>query len=81
MDPPLPCTKVDQRGVDELVKFINGCDEQAEREEREKARAKAAKRQRQKQRKVGWNTVMCWCSLINSTQLNKIFMVTYPAMG
>ena len=51
--PPLKSEVVDQRGVDDLLKFINGCEEEEEEEEAGKmSSSKAAKRARQKQRKV-----------------------------
>ena len=49
---------VDRRGLDELIKFINGAEENMDMggathvERNDKASGKMAKRQRQKQRKV-----------------------------
>ena len=49
---------VDRRGLDELIKFINGAEENmgmggaTHIDHKSKANGKAAKRQRQKQRKV-----------------------------
>ena len=57
---------VDRRGLDELIKFINGAEENmgmggaTHIDRNTKASGKAAKRQRQKQRKVSCAVLFCW---------------------
>jgi hypothetical protein len=46
---------LEAKGLDELIKYINGTEE----EDRKPLSAKAAKRARQKQRKVGADSLLC----------------------